>query len=145
VEPLKDKGIFTNFPFHNNPQKYAPIIGNDVWIGAEVFLMPGVTIGDGAIIAASSVVVKDVKPYSIVGGNPAQTIKMRFPEKLIERLLTARWWNYCFTDFVGMRLDSPEAFLDNLQDRIIKGEIYPLKDIMFNPYEFLVAHASNER
>ncbi len=101
-------------------------------------------LGMGAIIAASSVVVKDVPPYSIVGGNPAQTIKMRFPEKLVERLLAARWWNYSFTDFIGMRLDSPEAFLDALQDKIIKSEISPLKDIMFNPYELLVLHASDD-
>ncbi len=55
--------------------------------------MSGVTIGSGSVIAAHSVVVKDVEPYSIVGGNPAKTIKQRFPNELIERLLAAQWWN----------------------------------------------------
>ena len=56
------------------------VIGNDVWLGYDVLVMPGVKIGDGAIIAARSVVVSDVPAYSVVGGNPAKVIKQRFPE-----------------------------------------------------------------
>ena len=69
-------------------------IGNDVWIGSEAMIMPGVTIGDGAVIAARAVVVKDVAPYTIVGGNPASVIKSRFSEKQIKQLLTMKWWNW---------------------------------------------------
>ena len=70
------------------------IIGNDVWIGLNALILSGVTIGDGAIIAANSVVTKDVEPYVIVGGNPAKKIKNRFDDKTIEDLLRIRWWDW---------------------------------------------------
>ena len=70
------------------------VIGNDVWLGMEAIIMPGVAIGDGAIIGARSVVVKDVEPYSIVGGNPAKTIKKRFSDKTIKTLLDLKWWDW---------------------------------------------------
>ncbi|MEA3354590.1 MAG: CatB-related O-acetyltransferase [Campylobacterota bacterium] len=70
------------------------IIGNDVWIGSEAMIMPGISIGDGAVIAARAVVVKDVPPYTIVGGNPAVFIRSRFKEDEIEQLLTMKWWNW---------------------------------------------------
>lgn len=69
-------------------------IGNDVWIGSEAMIMSGITIGSGAIVATRSVVVKDVPPYSIVGGNPAQIIKYRFSEDVITKLLILQWWNW---------------------------------------------------
>lgn len=69
-------------------------IGNDVWIGSEAMIMSGITIGDGAVIAARAVVVKDVPAYSIVGGNPAVEIKSRFSKLQIEQLLTLKWWNW---------------------------------------------------
>lgn len=70
------------------------IVGNDVWIGQEATIMPGITIGDGAIVAAKSVVTADVPPYAIVGGNPARLIRRRFPDDVIAELLTIRWWNW---------------------------------------------------
>jgi acetyltransferase-like isoleucine patch superfamily enzyme len=70
------------------------IIGNDVWIGRDVSILSGVVIGDGAIIAANSHVVKDVSPYSIVGGNPAKLIRFRFDEEIIQRLHNLEWWGY---------------------------------------------------
>jgi acetyltransferase-like isoleucine patch superfamily enzyme len=70
------------------------IIGNDVWIGEGVTIMSGVVIGDGAIIAANSHVVKNVSPYSIVGGNPAKFIKYRFTSEQIDKLLNIKWWNW---------------------------------------------------
>jgi virginiamycin A acetyltransferase len=76
------------------PCKGDTVIGNDVWIGYEAVIMPGVTIGDGAIIAAKSVVVKDVPPYTIVGGNPAQLIRQRFEPEVIEALLLVAWWDW---------------------------------------------------
>jgi virginiamycin A acetyltransferase len=70
------------------------IIGNDVWIGMEAVIMPGVSIGDGAIISARAVVTKDVEPYTIVGGNPAKPLKKRFDEKTTQQLLDIQWWNW---------------------------------------------------
>jgi acetyltransferase-like isoleucine patch superfamily enzyme len=69
------------------------IIGNDVWIGADSKIMSGVTIGDGAVIAGSAVVVKDVEPYSVVGGNPAKLLKYRFSPDIIAQLRRLAWWN----------------------------------------------------
>ncbi|MCH9608999.1 MAG: Chloramphenicol acetyltransferase [Chlamydiales bacterium] len=69
-------------------------VGHDVWIGAEAMIMPGIKIGHGAIIGARSMVTKDVKPYSIIGGNPAKVIRMRFSDNQIEQLLEMAWWNW---------------------------------------------------
>ncbi|MDC1105240.1 Vat family streptogramin A O-acetyltransferase [Prolixibacteraceae bacterium] len=77
-----------------SPFKGDTVIGNDVWIGTDVTIMPGITIGDGAIIASKSVVTKDVAPYYIVGGNPAQLIRKRFSEDTIQKLLELQWWNW---------------------------------------------------
>lgn len=69
------------------------IVGNDVWIGEEAKILAGVEVGHGAVIAAHSLVVKNVPPYAIVGGNPAKIIKYRFDTKLIAKLLEFGWWN----------------------------------------------------
>lgn len=78
----------------NYPAKGNIIIGNDVWIGHEAVIMPGVTIGDGAIIASRSVVTKDILPFSIVGGNPAKLIRKRFDDETIKALLNIAWWDW---------------------------------------------------
>lgn len=70
------------------------VIGNDVWIGYEAVIMAGVHIGDGAIIAARTVVTKDVPPYTIVGGTPAKEIRKRFDAEIIEQLLILKWWDW---------------------------------------------------
>jgi acetyltransferase-like isoleucine patch superfamily enzyme len=70
------------------------IIGNDVWIGDNVTIMSGVKVGDGAIIAAYSHIVKDVEPYSVVGGNPGKLIRYRFRKDQIEKLLQIKWWDW---------------------------------------------------
>ena len=75
------------------PTKGDTHIGNDVWIGYNATIMAGVTIGDGAIIATNSTVVRDVPPYTVVGGNPAKEIKKRFTEDEIKRLLDLKWWD----------------------------------------------------
>lgn len=69
------------------------VIENDVWIGANVTIMDNVCIGNGSVVAAGSVVTKDVPPYAIVGGNPAKVLKLRFTEDQISKLLTIRWWD----------------------------------------------------
>jgi len=78
-----------SYPFKGNT-----VVGNDVWIGYNATIMGGVTIGDGAIIAANATVVKDVAPYSIVGGNPAKEIRKRFCEEEIKKLLELKWWDW---------------------------------------------------
>jgi len=77
------------YPFKGNT-----IIGNDVWIGFNATIMPGITIGDGAIISTNATVTKDVEPYTIVGGNPAKPVRKRFSEKQIEILLKLKWWDW---------------------------------------------------
>ena len=87
------KNIFNIFDGTGHPStKGDVIIGNDVWIGINATIMSGITIGDGAVIAANSHVVKNVAAYSIVGGNPAKFIKYRFTPEQIEKLLQIKWW-----------------------------------------------------
>ncbi|UEG52388.1 CatB-related O-acetyltransferase [Mucilaginibacter daejeonensis] len=76
------------------PHKGDTVIGNDVWIGHDAMFMPGVKVGNGAIIATRSVVTHDVPDYAIVGGNPAKVIRMRYDEDTISRLLKLRWWDW---------------------------------------------------
>ena len=70
------------------------LVGNDVWLSAGCHVLRGVTIGHGAVVAANSVVTKDVPPYAIVAGSPAKVIKYRFPEKVIQQLLQVQWWDF---------------------------------------------------
>lgn len=69
-------------------------IGNDVWLGRRVTIMSGITIADGAIVAANSTVIRDIGPYEVWGGNPAQKIRSRFAPEIIELLLRMKWWDY---------------------------------------------------
>ncbi len=84
-------------------------VGNDVWIGCGSIVLPGVKIGDGAVIGAGAVVVHDVIPYEVVGGCPAHHISMRFPDEIIDVLLQLRWWDRD-DNFIRENLDlfSPE-------------------------------------
>lgn len=109
---------FSDYPFNifgNGWEKHTPtldqlpfkgdtIIGNDVWIGMDTIIMPGINIGDGSIVAAKSVITKDVEPYTIVGGNPAQKIKERFPEQIINKLLEIKWWDLTI-DVISAHID----------------------------------------
>jgi virginiamycin A acetyltransferase len=74
--------------------KGGAIIGNDVWIGYDALIMPGVKIGNGAIISSRSVVVKDAPAYAVVGGNPARVLKERFSAEEVEALESIAWWNW---------------------------------------------------
>lgn len=76
------------------PVKGDTIVGNDVWIGQNVTVMPGVHIGSGSLIAANSVVTKDIPPYCIAGGNPCRMIRRRFEDDLISYLLNLKWWDW---------------------------------------------------
>ena len=91
------------------------VVGNDVWIGMEAVIMPGVTIGDGAIVAAKSVVSRDVAPYTVVAGNPAKTVRQRFDETTVERLLAIAWWHWD-VDKISRNLDAIRgADIDRLE------------------------------
>ena len=89
-----NQNIFNKFDGEGHPKsKGGVLIKNDVWIGANVVIMDGVTIGNGAVVANNSHVVKNVPDYAIVGGNPAQLIKYRFTAEQITKLLEIRWWD----------------------------------------------------
>ncbi|MQR99657.1 CatB-related O-acetyltransferase [Gluconobacter aidae] len=99
------------------------IIGNDVWIGAHATIMSGVTIGDGAVIAAQALVTKSVPPYAIVGGNPAKVIRYRFSETVIARLLALAWWKW------------PETLVEERSGRLMSDGIEAFLDLYENaPY-----------
>ena len=100
-------GGFSTFPFQMFGFEGAPamtpeglghrgdtVIGNDVWIGREAVIMPGVAIGDGAIIGTRAQVARDVPPYAVVVGNPGKVVKLRFPPDVVSALLAIRWWDW---------------------------------------------------
>ena len=91
------------------------VIGNDVWIADNVTIMSGVHIGDGAVIAANSHVVKNVEPYSIMGGNPARVIRYKFDEETIESLLSIKWWDW---EDEKVNYYSPKLCNSNISDFI---------------------------
>ncbi len=94
-------------------------IGNDVWIGHGAFILPGVTIGNGAVIAAKSVVTKDVPDYAIVAGSPAKIVRFRFDSDLIERFNKIKWWDYAPWQLKGAPVDDPVCFCDYLENSVI--------------------------
>jgi len=97
-------------------------IGNDVWTGHNVNVLAGVNIGDGAVIAAGSVVTKDVPPYAIVAGVPAAIKRFRFSEKIVERLLRSKWWELELSDLSGLPFRDVERCLDGIENmRGIRG------------------------
>ena len=121
----------TTFPFYTlqgwnmNPPKPSDlplkgdtVIGNDVWIGQNAVILPGVYIGDEAIIGASSVVGSDVTPYTIVVGNPARTLRKRFDDELIGLLLDLQWWDKSIEE-----IDSLIALLTSSDLDSVKAEL----------------------
>ena len=96
------------------PYKGDTVIGNDVWIGYQAMIMPGVKIGNGAIVSSRSVVVSDVPAYTIVGGNPAKSIKQRFEPEAITKLESLAWWDWPI-----------EKITDNLE-LIVSGDVEAL-------------------
>jgi acetyltransferase-like isoleucine patch superfamily enzyme len=122
--------IHTNFTTHdfiytNNEQNYTRnelpfdryfnVIGSDVWIGCNSIILPGIEIGNGAIIAAGSIVTKSVPPYAIVGGNPAKIIRYRFEENIINELERIKWFDWDIERIINNReyLESIVGFKHN--------------------------------
>jgi virginiamycin A acetyltransferase len=87
------------------PYKGDTVVENDVWIGYEALIMPGVSLGNGAIVSSRSVVTRDVAPYTVVGGNPAKPIRSRFPDDVVARLLEIAWWDWP-VDRISRHLDA---------------------------------------
>jgi virginiamycin A acetyltransferase len=119
---------FSTFPFlifgdewgnlPDYPQsKGDTVIGNDVWIGNSVTIMPGIKVGDGSILATNALIREDVEPYSIVGGNPSNLIRKRFDDETTEKLLKLKWWDW-----------SIEKIKENFND-ITNGNLSLLKGI----------------
>jgi acetyltransferase-like isoleucine patch superfamily enzyme len=105
-------------------------IENDVWLGTNSTIMSGITVGNGAVIAAFSVVTKDVPPYAIVGGNPARIIRYRFKEEAIKRLLEVKWWDWpetCVRSLIPDLLSNDiEGFLDRAETHKMPGPLSQL-------------------
>jgi virginiamycin A acetyltransferase len=99
------------------PLKGDTVVGNDVWFGQNVTVMPGVHIGDGAIIAANSVVASDIPPYCVAGGNPCRIIRKRFDDELIAYLLELKWWDW-----------PPEKIMRNLE-KLCSGDLHEIREI----------------
>jgi len=109
-------------------------IGNDVWIGCNVYLKDGVTIGDGAIIGAHAVVTRDVPPYAIVAGSPARIIRYRFDDKTIERLLALQWWDYNILDVAELDLGDIDSAICTMEEAIAGG-LEPYRPAVINLVE----------
>jgi acetyltransferase-like isoleucine patch superfamily enzyme len=104
-------------------------IGNDVWIGHGAYIGAGVTIGDGAIVGAHAVVTKDVPPYAVVAGNPAQIRKWRVPPLFISPLLRLRWWRYAPWQLDHLDPSDIQGFIAGLQKM---GGVEPFKPDVIN-------------
>ena len=99
-------------------------IGNDVWIGAKSVIKSGVSIGDGAIVAALSFVNKNVPPYAIVGGVPAKVIRYRFPKEIIAELLELRWWELSPKQMKNIDFDDVESAIKQVKLLKTKNEVF---------------------
>jgi acetyltransferase-like isoleucine patch superfamily enzyme len=98
-------------------------IGHDVWLGANVVVLKGVTVGHGAVVAANSVVTKDVAPYAIVGGAPAKPIRTRHDAGLVEELLELAWWRFTPNQLKGIAFHEPAQAVKQLRERV--GDLEP--------------------
>lgn len=103
------------------PEKTWSVLGNDVWVGDNAVILAGVEVGTGAIVAAGSVVTRDVPPYAIVAGNPARVVRSRFPATIVERLLESRWWELAIGQLSGIDFANVELALEQIGDRMASG------------------------
>lgn len=114
-------------------------IGNDVWIGQNVTIKYDTVIGDGAVIAANSVVTKDVPPYAIVGGVPAKVLKYRFDEEIRNKIASSKWWKYDVTKLNGFGFNDPNSFINNFENNksaldIFSPEVVTARDLLSEFY-----------
>jgi len=113
--------------------KFKPtVIGNDVWIGHGAYVRAGVTVSNGAIVAAHSVVVKDVPPYAVVAGNPAVVKKFRFSRDIIAELNDLKWWDYAFWDFKDINFHDIDLAIKQLGNLLPNIKKYDPKLVDFS-------------
>lgn len=119
------------------PGRQATTIGHDVWIGEGAFLRPGITLGDGAVVAPRAVVVADVPPYAVVQGAPARVVRLRFAEDVMARLRALAWWRFSLFQLPpGLPADLPR-FLDHLEQAVQRGAIEPYESGWYEPDDLL--------
>ena len=111
----------THQQYTNSIERKIPILGNDVWVGINATVLNGVTIGDGAIVAAGATVADDVPPYTIVGGVPAKVIRQRFDNTTTDILIRSRWWEYGPDILVGLDIYTPYEAAKLLEQRVLGG------------------------
>ncbi len=122
---IAKEGAKGRLAFDPKRGKPFPIIGNDVWIGEDVSIALGVSVGDGAIVAAHSVLTRDVPPYSVVGGVPARVMKMRFEAPIVALLMRSEWWNYAFYSLGDLDPRNPVTFAAEVIARVAAGALEP--------------------
>jgi acetyltransferase-like isoleucine patch superfamily enzyme len=116
--------LFTKLSKPSRVQRRAPvIIGHDVWIGARVIIMGGVTIGHGAVVAAGAVVTRDVAPFDIVGGVPARPLRSRFSPEIIDRILKLEWWEFDLSRLEERDYSDVEGFLSNFEAAVATARV----------------------
>jgi len=146
-EYLMAEGL-TSFPLFPAGQ-FAPgavTLGHDVWVGQGAMFSAGVTVGDGAIVAARAMVTRDVPPYAIVGGVPAKVIRMRFPEPLVERLARLAWWRFGPDVLHPLDVRQPGGFIGRLEDAIGSASPPKMLDLAPVTYDEIVnAAAADQR
>jgi len=98
------------------PTGPVPYLEHDVWVGQSALLQRGITLHTGSVVAAGAITTKDVPPYAIVGGSPARVIRLRFSERIIERLLASRWWELHPRILFDLNIRDPERFLEAVED-----------------------------
>lgn len=109
--------VKAKFATHSREPNRRVKIGHDVWIGRSAILLPGIEVGNGAVVGAGAVVTKSVPPYAIVAGNPARLIRYRFNELLGKRLLASQWWSYKDADLhrLGPYFNDVNKFLEIIE------------------------------
>ena len=122
--PFKELGYSDSAPLNALNDKPPASVGSDVWIGDDAVIYAGVTVGDGAVICGQAVVTKDVPPYSIVGGNPARVIKLRFSQEIVDRMIQVRWFDLPH-EFICENL---APVMDNVEEFLARAESFRKKE-----------------
>jgi acetyltransferase-like isoleucine patch superfamily enzyme len=129
-----------DYPVADFPQPESTVaIGHDVWIGEQTMIAPGVTIGDGAIIGARTLVLADVPPYAVVVGHPGRIVRYRISEALIERFLAVQWWRYTPDALNTLPATEPERFLDALEDLVDRAPPRQIAPILLTAADLAAA------
>lgn len=128
-----NRAVFPDFDDLGPPVE----IADDVWIGDDVLLAHGVKLGTGCVVAARSVVIHDVPPYTIVAGAPARTVRLRFAEPVVARLIASAWWEWPVSAWDGTDPRAIDAFLDHADK--LRETLPPLAEERFKPAQLITA------